>query len=45
MVIDDYQDWSGRRAVVDEFFDCVPIDSYEFDLTAGSLVVRKTAAS
>jgi O-methyltransferase len=43
IVIDDYQDWSGCRTAVDEFFDRVPADSYEFDLTAGSLIVRRTA--
>jgi len=45
MVIDDYQDWSGCRTAVNEFFDRVPNESFEFDLTAGSLVVRKTYAS
>ena len=45
LVIDDYQDWSGCRAAVDEFFDRVPSDSYEFDLSAGSLIVRKSGVS
>jgi O-methyltransferase len=45
IVIDDYQDWSGCRTAVDEFFNRLPPDSYDFDLSAGSLIVRKTSAS
>lgn len=45
MAIDDYQDWSGCRAAVDEYFKQIPSDTYEFDGTAGSLIIRKIHAT
>jgi asparagine synthase (glutamine-hydrolysing) len=45
MIVDDYQDWSGCRAAVDEYFEQIPADTYEFVCTAGSLIIRKTLAS
>jgi O-methyltransferase len=45
IVVDDYQDWSGCRTAVDEHFSRIPAHQYERDLSAGSLILRKTAAN
>jgi O-methyltransferase len=45
IVLDDYQDWSGCHTAVDEYFAQLPAESFAWDLTAGSLVVTKTALS
>jgi asparagine synthase (glutamine-hydrolysing) len=41
LVLDDYHDWSGCRKAVDEFFDDQLRKEFEFDSSAGHLVVRR----
>ena len=41
LVIDDYEDWSGCRTAVDEYFSGDRMNSYSMDLSAGSLVIAK----
>ena len=40
LVLDDYNDWSGCRRAVDDYFRGIKKD-YEFDLTAENLVIAK----
>ena len=40
IVLDDYADWSGCRRAVDEYFDRNGRDRFDFDTSAGHLVVR-----
>jgi len=40
LVLDDYQDWSGCRKAVDDFF-ADKKDRFEFNTSPGSLVVKK----
>jgi O-methyltransferase len=40
IVLDDYNDWSGCRRAVDDYFKGTK-PQYEFDLSAGNLVIAK----
>jgi O-methyltransferase len=40
LVLDDYNDWSGCRRAVDDYFKGIK-DNYVFDLSAGNLVIAK----
>lgn len=40
LVLDDYNDWSGCRKAVDEFFQRKGRDDFLFDSSAGHLVIR-----
>lgn len=40
IVIDDYDDWSGCRKAVDEYF-CKRLPMYRFDPSPGSLIIQK----
>jgi O-methyltransferase len=40
LVLDDYNDWSGCRRAVDDYFRRIK-HGYEFDLSAGNLVIAK----
>jgi asparagine synthase (glutamine-hydrolysing) len=44
IVVDDYNDWSGARKAVDEYF-CQRSGMYRFDSSTGSLVIRKNTNS
>ena len=41
LVIDDYEDWSGCRRAVDEYFSGDRMHSYSMDSSAGSLVITR----
>jgi hypothetical protein len=43
LVIDDYEDWSGCRRAVDEYFSGDRMHSYSMDLSAGSPRYRQEA--
>jgi asparagine synthase (glutamine-hydrolysing) len=45
MVIDDYQDWSGCRAAVDEYFEKLAPESFAWDTSPTSLVIKKNPTS
>lgn len=43
IIIDDYHYWKGQKSAVDEFFDLVEKDSYQFhDGDDSSLIITKT---
>jgi len=42
IIIDDYRYWQGQKLAVDEFFDKIEKDSYDFyDGDDGSLIIKK----
>jgi O-methyltransferase len=41
LVVDDYNDWSGCKSAVDEYFAGVKAGAFTLDTSAGHLVVRK----
>lgn len=41
IVLDDYGDWSGCRRAVDGYFETVGRQGFDFDMSAGHLVIRR----